>query len=128
MSFFEDTPFIKSGSRDIDGLATIIWIGVIVVAIGEISWHTYRAITDLNTEKSSSRRYHKIQPLAIALFVCLAVVALGVVSGLRFEHRKLRLASWSTIEEWRRDHSEIPVVGIPQKNAVVEAGLEFTNR
>ncbi|KAK5138517.1 hypothetical protein LTR08_000104 [Meristemomyces frigidus] len=128
MAIFEDTPFITSGNRDIDVAATIIWLGVICASVGNISWHVYRAIADLSTEKRSSRRRRNIQPWAIGLFVCLAIVALGVVNGLRFEHRKLRLASWSSIEEWRRDHSGVPVLGKTQKEVVLEAGLEFTEK
>ena len=128
MSFFEDTPFITSGSHDVDAIVTIVWLGVICASVVSISRHFYREIVDFSNASKIARRRRKLQPWAIALFVVLAIVALGVVNGLRFEHRKLRLASWNSIEEWRRDHADVPVIGKSRKTEILEAGIEFTEK
>ena len=128
MSFFEDTPFITSGSRDVDALVTLIWLGVICASVVSILQHFYGEIVDLSKASKSVRRRRNLQPWAIALFVLLAIVALGVVNALRFEHRKLRLASWSTIEEWRRDHPGVPGVGKTAADVLVAKGKEFSEK
>ena len=128
MSFFEDTPFITSGNRDVDALVTIVWLGIICASVVAILRHFYLAIVYWSHESVAVRCRRNFQPWAIALFVCLAIVALGVVNGLRFEHRKLRLASWSNIEEWRRDHANVPVLGKTRTDVFLAKGMEFSER
>lgn len=129
MSFFEDTPFIASGRSDVDGLVTIVWTLAIGGAILDIAYHFYRAIVVSGAGGRTSKRRRNVLTWEVGVFLVIAVVALGVVNGLRWEHRRLKLASWDSIEQWRLDNPNLWLVGKePPKNPFVEAGVEFTDR
>ncbi|KAK4545380.1 hypothetical protein LTR36_003560 [Oleoguttula mirabilis] len=128
MPFFEDTPFIASGRQDVDGITTVAWTMIIIVAIGNIAYHFFHAFIDLQVDKRTSRRRRKIRKVEIGVFFLIALVAIGAVNWLRWEHRRLKLASWEEIEQWRLENPNLWLVGKEQRSPLVEAGIEFTER
>ncbi|KAK5128860.1 hypothetical protein LTR85_000193 [Meristemomyces frigidus] len=131
MSFFQDTPFVASSRDDVDGLITIVWVLVIVGAVVDIGYHFHRAIKTLLVEKRTSRRRRNVRMWEIGVFLVIAIVALGVVNGLRWEHRRLKLASWDAIEQsvdqWRLQHPDA-LLGKEPKRPILDAATKFTQK
>lgn len=133
MSFFEDTPFISSGSPSIDGVSTVLFVGFVLSAVIGVAYHFIHALIDAQPVRATGRGRRanpkrKVRTTEVNIFLAIALIALVAVTWLRFEHRRLKLASWNDIERWRLAHPNVPVVGKEGEKPVFDAAMEFTDK
>jgi hypothetical protein len=119
--FFEDTPFINTGNKDVDGYFTVVSTLLIMGAAGSVIWNLSDAWFEAKRDwrRGRARRFPQRE---VQGFLALAIISLLVVILLRFEHRRLKLLSWDTIEDWRLEHPGLPVLG---KEPPSVAGLAY---
>ncbi|EMC92121.1 hypothetical protein BAUCODRAFT_151567 [Baudoinia panamericana UAMH 10762] len=106
MSFFEDTPLFGT---DIDSTLDIItWLGI-GGAIAVVYRAFSHALWKLHHERSG--RHARVKERAVVVFVAVAILSFIIVHWLRLQHRKLKLASWDEIQQWRQQLPHVPVIG-----------------
>jgi len=129
---FEDTPFIASGHKNVDNLFSVIWVGLILSSIVIMAAHLRHAYTE--RQRYESARYRKVdfwpstyRRREIWAFLAIALVALTLVTSLRFQHRRLKLADWASIEQWKRE-ADAKDVAKAQGHAMLDSLVDFADK
>ncbi len=97
MASLSEMKLVSTGDEDLDSniaIGFLVFTAVCIYDVGDIFWTAYRDATTT----AGGRRRRLVRKREIWLFLVLAVVALFIVNGIKFEYQKLKLAAWNEMK------------------------------
>ena len=97
MASLKKTKLVRTGDEGLDyyiTLSFIIFIGFLILDVASIFWSAY---SDATRSIGGRGRVPLLRKRQIFLFLALAVVALFIVNGVKFQYLKFKVASWEEI-------------------------------
>lgn len=131
MALFEDTALYYSYNKRFDGYLTIATLICIGMAGFQVIWSFVQAASPSRIRSGNARKRE------VRYFLALALISLILVNSLRFQHVRLKIASWKEIkahsdrlaedaqEVFGRQEKSINVPGVKWATALTDAAKRY---
>ena len=97
MASLANTKLVRTGDEGLDYRITQGFYVLILICIWDVAGVFRHAYRDATTSVGRKGRGSLLRKPQICLFLMLAIVALFIVNGIKFQHLKFKIASWKEI-------------------------------